>query len=89
MVTSFKYLGHILMAQENDLPAVVGNQRKERKKWVRMLKKWARMLRTLGREGEYVRTSGTFFKAVVEAVLLFGFEKCQLTPRMGRTLVGF
>ena len=29
---------------------------------------------------------GTFFKAVTQAVLLFGEETCVLTPRMERAL---
>ena len=43
-VTPFKYIGRILTASYNDLPAVVGNLWKLRKKW-------ARTLGILGREG--------------------------------------
>ena len=43
-VTSFKYLGRVLTAEENDWPAVVRNLRRARQKW-------ARMTRVLSREG--------------------------------------
>ena len=33
-VTSFKYLGQVLAAEDNDWPAVVRNLRRARKKWV-------------------------------------------------------
>ena len=31
---------------------------------------------------------GTFFKSVVQVILLFGYETWVLTPRMGQTLGG-
>ena len=40
------------------------------------------MTRILGREGADPRMSGLFFKAVIQAVLLFGSETWVLTPRM-------
>ena len=43
-VEKFKYPGRVLKASDDDWPAVVGNLRKERKRW-------ARMLRILGQEG--------------------------------------
>ena len=43
---------------------VVGNPRKAREKW-------DRLLRILGREGENMRVLGIFFKVVFQAVLLF------------------
>ena len=44
--------------------AVVGNLQKARKSW-------GRMSRILIREGAYPKVSGKFFKAVIQAVLLF------------------
>ena len=77
MVTSFKYLGRVLMAADNNWPAVVVNLWKERKIWA-----W--LARILGREGASPRVSGMFFKAVVQAVVqavfLFGSEAWVLTP---------
>ena len=35
------------------------------------------------------QSSGTLFKAVVQAFLIFGSEMCVMTPRMDRTLGGF
>ena len=45
--------------------------------------------RILGREGAYPRTSSTFYKAVVQATLLFGSETWVMNLRIGRTLGGF
>ena len=63
-VSSFKYLGRLLMYIYNNWLMVVANLRKARKKW-----DW--ITRTLGREGGNARTPGNFFKAVVQAVPLF------------------
>ena len=35
-VSDFKYLGRVMKALDDDCPAVVGNLRKERKRWARM-----------------------------------------------------
>ena len=66
-VYSFKYLGRIMTAGDDDWPAVAGNLVKARKSW-------GRLARILSREGADKRVSGTFFKAVVQQVLLFGAE---------------
>ena len=47
---------------------------------------WSRMLRILSREGATPRVSGFFFKAVIQAVLLFGAETWVVTPCMGTSL---
>ena len=39
------------------------------------------MLRILGRKEAGVRALGTFFKAMVQAVLLFGFDTWVMTPK--------
>ena len=64
-VLTFKYLGRVITAGDYDWPAVAGNLVKARKSWG-----W--MSRILIREGADKRVSGNFFKAVVQAVLLFG-----------------
>ena len=46
------------------------------------------MSQILGREGANVRLSGTLFKAVDQAVLLFGSKTRVMTPCMGRYGVG-
>ena len=47
------------------------------------------MSRVLSREGADKRVSGNFFKAMVQAVLLFGAETWVLTPRIERALDRF
>ena len=68
-------------ADENCLE-LVGNLWKVRKIWVRM----ARILR---QEGTSPRVFGMFFKAVVQAVLLFESYTWVITPHMGRSLGNF
>ena len=41
------------------------------------------MSRILSREGAKPRVFGFFFKAVVQAVLIFGLETWVVTPGMG------
>ena len=57
-VSTFKYLGRVMTAGDDDWPEVAGNLVKERKIW-------RRLLRILSREGANKRVSGNFFKAVV------------------------
>ena len=45
-VSSFKYLGRVMMAGDDDWPAVAGNLAKARKSW-------GRLLRILSREGAW------------------------------------
>ena len=77
--TSFKYLGQVLTAADDDWVAVVGNLRKARKSW-------AGIEMILGWEGVRPRILGVFFKTVVQAVLLFGSETWLMTPLMVRAL---
>ena len=46
------------------------------------------MSRILSREVATPRVSGLFFKAVIQAVLIFGAEIWVVTPRMGTALGG-
>ena len=78
MVTEFKYLGRILTALEDDWPAVVENM-------LEVQKLWARLSQILGWEGEDPQTSGTFYKVVVQATLLFGVETWVLSHRIRKT----
>ena len=66
-VSEFKYLGRVLKNSDNDSLAVVGNLRKTRKCW-------ARMLRILGLEVADPWAFSNFYKAVVQATILFGAE---------------
>ena len=66
-VSTFKYLGRVMTAVDDYCPEVEGNLVKARKSW------W-RLSRIISREGADKRVSRNFFKAVVQAVLLFGAE---------------
>ena len=61
---------------------VIGNLRKARNSW-------GRLSRFLGREEADSRVSGNFYKAVAQAVLLFGAETWFLTQRMDKALDSF
>ena len=63
-VQFFKYLGWVLTASDDDWPAVFSNFKKYRRNW-------SGMCSILVREGAYARTCGTFYKVVVQAILLF------------------
>ena len=63
-VTSFKYLGRVLIVADDNWPVVVGNLKKP---W----KRWAWMTRILVREGANPRVLGVFFEVLVQAVLIF------------------
>ena len=63
-VASFKYLGRVLTAGDNDSPSLTGNLRKYRKSWM-----W--MTKLLIREEADPKVWGLLIKAVVQAVLLF------------------
>ena len=80
--TSFKYMGRLLTASDNNWSSVVKNLRKTRMKW-------AMFSRILGQEGANVWKSVTVYKAVVNEILLFGSETWMMTPRIRWTLRGF
>ena len=82
VVTSFRYLGRLILAADDKRPAVVQNL-------VKASAVWRRMTRILIREGERPRVSVFFFKDVVQLVLLSGAETWVVTLRMGRVLGGF
>ena len=78
-VTAFNCIGKILTALGNYFPVLVSNLLKARNKW-------ARMPRVLVIEWGDTWTPGTFFKVVVQTVLLSVSEMLVLTPHIGRTL---
>ena len=82
MVASFKYLGQVILAMDDNWAALVKNL--ARAKTV-----CSRMLRILIREVATPRVSGFFIKAVIQAVLLFGAEIWVVTPLMGKALGWF
>ena len=82
MVTSFKYLGRVLLVVGDDWLTVVQNIVKAQTVWWRISK-------ILSREGARPRVSGFFFKAVIQSVLLFDTDSWLVNPHMGRYLRGF
>ena len=82
MVTSVKYLGRMILAADNNWPAVV-------KILSRSWTFWRRILRILSREEVAPRVSGFFLNSVVQALLLFGSDTWMVTPHMGKSLGGF
>ena len=82
MVTSFKYLGRLILATDYNWPAVM-------RKLDRAKKFWSRMLLIVSREGASPWVSRFFFKAVIQAVLIFREETWVVTPLTGKALGGF
>ena len=81
-VEVFRYLGRMMAAGNSDWPAVYKNLRKARSKWGQISK-------PLIGTGVPPRTIGYFYKAIVQAVLLYGCETWVVTPAMLRALSGF
>ena len=81
-VSSFKYLGRVMLASDDDWPAVEQNLRREQQKW-------ERLTRVLEREGVDAWTSGRIYMVVVQAVLLYGSQMWVMTPCIGRVWGGF
>ena len=69
------------MLSDNGCPDVVANLRKSPKRL-------ARLSRIIGQEGVDPHTSGNFYIAVVQAILIFGAETWVIYPRIGKTLGG-
>ena len=81
-MTTFRYLGRVLTAGDDDWLAVVGNLGNVRKSW-------GRLLRILSQEGEDPKVLGHYYKAVSQSVLMFRKEMWVLTPRMEQALDSF
>ena len=47
---------------------------------------WARLTRIIGQKGANLTVSGMFFKAVVQAVPLFGSETWVTNPHIGQAM---
>ena len=74
-VEVFKYLGRLLAYDDNDAQAVRDNIKKARKCW-------RRVSRVLRAENASLRVCGMFFKATVQAILLFRSETWNITMTM-------
>jgi hypothetical protein len=66
-VNAFKYLGCYFATTDSDWPALYRNLQKARSKW-------AMISKVLVHDNATPRVSGMFYKAVVQSVLLYGFE---------------
>ena len=75
--TLFKYPGRVLTAGDDEWPEVAHNLSKDMEIWVRTT-------RILSQEGADPKILGLFFKAVVQAVLIFGEDMWVLPPRWRR-----
>ena len=72
-----QYMRWEILATDDNKPEVVRNL-------ARAKKVWSRISRILSREGTTHRVSGLFFKAVIQAVLLFRAETWVVTPPHGQ-----
>ncbi len=72
-VEAFKYLGRLLAYDDNDSQAMRLNLKKARKSWAQV----SRVLRAVNASP---KVCGVFYKATVQAVLLFGSETWKLSP---------
>jgi len=71
-VMDFKYLGRWMSADDSNTTAVVQNLKKARQRW-------GQLCRLLTRKHANRRVMGLFYKAMVQAVLLYGAETWNLT----------
>jgi hypothetical protein len=81
-VSQFKYLGRLLDEDDKDGPALQANLEKARQKW-------CRIGRILSREQATPRIMATFYKAIIQAVLLYGSESWVVTKSMMQKLRSF
>ena len=67
VVSSFNYLGWVLLESDDNWQTVIWNLQRAQRKWARL--SWV-----IGREGLDARTLGMFYTVVVQAVLLYRSE---------------
>ena len=81
-VEVFKYLGRLISFDDADNQAMWSNLKKAQGCW-------ARVSRVLRAENATPKTCGMFYKATVQAVLLYGSETWSLSPSSMKRLEGF
>ncbi len=81
-VEVFKYLGRLISHDEADNQAMRSNLRK-------VCGCWAWVSHVLRAENATPKTFGMFYKATVQAVLLYGSETWSLSPSSMKCLEGF
>ena len=80
-VDAFTYLGRVLHWTDSDWPEVLRKTRR-----ARLI--WGRLGKLMRREGAYPITLETFYRAVVQAVLLFGAKAWVLLAEILNNLEG-
>jgi hypothetical protein len=81
-VEMFKYLGRLVSYDDNNAQAMRLNLKKA-------CKSWAQVSHVLRAENASPKVCGVFYKATVQAVLLFGSETWKLSPLSLKSLEGF
>jgi hypothetical protein len=81
-VEVFKYLGWLLAHDDNDTQAMQANL-------ATACKSWGQVSCVLKAKNTLPKVCGMFYKATVQAVLLFGSELCKLSPLSLKILEGF
>jgi hypothetical protein len=81
-VKDFKYLGRILSDNDSDEECVERNLKRAKGKW-------GSICRILSNEGASPKIMGTFYKTIVQSVLLYGSESWVLTKPMIKKLQSF
>jgi exonuclease III len=81
-VNQFKYLGRILDNKDSDIPAVEKNLQKARQKW-------ARLSRILSKESANPKVMASFYKAIIQSILLYGSESWTIAKNTMQKLNSF
>jgi hypothetical protein len=81
-VEVLKYLGRLVAYDDNDSQAMRSNLKTARKSW-------AQVSRVLRAENASPKVCCVFYKATIQAVLLFGSETWKLSPSSLKSLEGF
>ena len=81
-VEEFNYLGRILTSDDNDTKAIENQIKKARAKWNSIAS-------ILKREGADAKTMATFYRTVIQAVLLYGAESWCVSETNLRKLRAF
>jgi hypothetical protein len=82
MRKQFKYLGRILSEDDSDDAAIKYNLQKAREKWGRIGK-------ILSKTDSNNKTMGSFYKAIIQSVLLYGSESWGISNYAMKTLRSF
>jgi hypothetical protein len=82
MIKQFKYLGRILSEDDTDDAAIKYNLQKA-------CKKWGRIGKILSKKDANNKTMGSFYKAIIQSVLLYGSESWVISNHSMKALRSF